>query len=149
MKRAMRTTGILASLALATALTGCIYDPGYYHRGGVVYTDERTVAGAPVNGNAVVDDGDDVAYGYPTYAAPGYYYGSPGYYGYGAWPVYFGLGFGYGWYGGGHHYHGPWRHGGGYYPHGGGWAGHGGGSGHGGHSSGGHSSGGHSGGSHH
>jgi hypothetical protein len=147
MKRAVRTVGILGSLALAMALGGCIYDPAYYHRSGVVYGDGAAVGGAPVNGNVVVDADDDVAY-----AAPGYYYGpgyyGSGYYGYG-WPyVGLGLGFGYGWYGHGG-YHGPWRHGGGYYPHGG-WSGRGGGSGHGSsHSSGSHSSGSHSSGSHH
>lgn len=153
MKRAVRTVGMLGSLALAMALGGCIYDPAYYHRSGVVYSDGMAVGGAPVDGNAVVDADDDVGY---AYAAPGYYYGpgyyGSGYYGYG-WPYVglgLGFGFGYGGYGHGHGgYHGPWRHGGGYYPHGG-WAGRGGGgSGHGSsHSSGSHSSGSHSSGSH-
>lgn len=145
MKRAVRTVGIVGSLVLAMALGGCIYDPAYYHRTGVVYGDGAAVAGGPVNGNAAVDEDDDIAY--PAYSAPGYYYGAgyygPGYYGYG-WPYAsfgLGIGLGYGWYG--HSgYHGPWRHGGGYAH--GGWAGHSSGWSHGGsHSSGSHASRGH------
>ena len=150
MKRAMRGMGIAIVLGLVMTLSGCIYDPGYYQRTGVVYHGDG--GAAPMDGNAAVDYSDDAYDDGGGYAyAPAYYYG-PGYYG--AWPYY---GFGIGFYGSyyccgyhdhyhdhGHdHYHGPWRNG--YYPtpHGG-WASHGSGSyGHGGghSSSGGHSSG--------
>ena len=135
MKRVMRALSIAFALGLVMALSGCIYDPGYYHRGGVVYSDGS--AGPAMNGNAAVDYADDADDDYAY--APGYYY--PGCYS--AWPY---LGLGLGFYGGyyccGHGYRGPWGHG--HYPHGGGWSGHGGGYHGGSHtsSSGGHSNGG-------
>jgi hypothetical protein len=129
MKRVMQGLSMALALGLVMALSGCIYDPGYYHRGGVVYSDGT--AGPAMNGNAAIDYADDADDGYAY--APDYYY--PGYYG--AWP-YWGLGLGFygGYYCCGHGYRGPWGHG--HYPHGGWSGGYHGGS----HSSG--SSGGHS-----
>jgi hypothetical protein len=99
MTRAIKFVGIATLLGAGMALGGCVYDPAYYHRTGVVYSD----------GNAAVDYDDSY------YSAPDYYY-SPGYYGpywgpyYGwGWP-YVSLGFYGSYYGGYHHgYRGPYH----------------------------------------
>ena len=92
---------LLLSILFATVflgLGGCVYDPAYYHRSGVVYDDGTTSYSEPY---------------YDSYYAGGPYYYSPWYYGYG-YPA-FGLGFTYygGYHHGGHHYH----HGGTYHHH--------------------------------
>jgi hypothetical protein len=113
-----RLLGITLALGMLFVLGGCVYDPAYYHRPGVVYDDGSATYSGPADGY----------YDYDDSYAPGYYYGSA--YGpyccYGGWYPWIGVGF----YGGYHHgYHGGGWHGGGSH---GGW--HGGG----GHSSGGH-----------
>lgn len=104
MTRAIKLAGIAAMLGASMALGGCVYDPAYYHRTGVVYSD----------GNAAVDYND----GY--YSAPDYY--GPGYYGSGYYGPYWGPYYGWGWpsvslgfYGGYYGYHHGYR--GPYHPH--------------------------------
>jgi len=105
MKRAIKLVGVAALLGAGIVLSGCVYDPAYYHRTGVVYSD----------GNAAVDH-DDSYYDDRYYYSSGYY--DPAYYGpywgpyYGwGWP-YVSLGFYGTWYGHhGYHGHGP------YHPH--------------------------------
>jgi hypothetical protein len=83
MKRLLCT---IAFAAVFLGLGGCIYDPAYYHRSGVVYDDGYSTYSEPYYGG---------------YYAPGYYY-DPWYGGWG-WP-YFGFSY-FGYYGGGHHHH--------------------------------------------
>jgi len=93
------TSRLLGLLLIASAflgLGGCVYDPAYYHRAGVVYDD---------------DEGGTYAEPYyDSYYAGPYYY-NPWYYGYGWGYPSIGLGFSYygghrGHYHGGHHsYH--------------------------------------------
>lgn len=77
--------------AVFVGLGGCVYDPAYYHRPGVVY-----------------DDGYDSGYStyaepyYGGYYAPGYYY-DPWYYGWGYPAIGFGFSY-YGHYGHNHHH---------------------------------------------
>lgn len=115
--RVMKTSvKIVLTLALAGALGGCVYDPGYVRydgdRGGAYY--------GPAYDSSPY--GDSGYYGYSPGYYGGYGYGYPafgfglGYYGYGrGYSHGYGHGHGYG-YGGGHGYgngHGHWNHGGG------------------------------------
>jgi hypothetical protein len=81
--------GLLLIASLFAGLGGCVYDPAYYHRSGVVYDDERGGYAEPY---------------YDSYYAAGPYYYDPWYYGYG----YPSIGLGFSYYGGhrGGHYHG-------------------------------------------
>jgi hypothetical protein len=101
------------ALGMLFVLGGCVYDPAYYHRPGVVYDD----------GSATYSAGG--YYDYDDGYAPGYYYGAA--YGpwccYGGWYPWVGVGFygsyyhGYhhGWHGGDWHGgHGGWHGGGGH-----------------------------------
>ena len=123
MKRFTGRLPRIALAALALALLGGCYYPGYYARPGVVYDDGRVASGP-----AYSDDGYYASPGYyagPSYYGPSYYYG-PGYYD-PWWPLGVGIGFYGGYYYGGHYGHGG--HGG----HGGGHGGHSGGGSHHGH----------------
>jgi len=80
-----RLLGLLLLAAVLMGVGGCVYDPAYYHHGGVVYDDEVGTYAEPY---------------YDSYYAGPYYY-DPWYYGYGF--PYVGLGFSY--YGGGHHHY--------------------------------------------
>ena len=82
-----RLLGLLLIASVFVGVGGCVYDPAYYHRSGVVYDDER--------------DGYAEPY-YDNYYAGPYYY-EPWYYGWG-YPA-IGLGLGFSYYGGGHHRH--------------------------------------------
>jgi len=109
MKRPIQLLAIASVLGAAACLSGCIYDPAYYHRTGVVYS----------SGNAAVDYDDDynrapAGYYYPSYSYYGPYSGA--YYGYGygwGWPL-VSLGF-YGSYYNHHGYRGGYH--GGHHPH--------------------------------
>lgn len=112
-----RLLGLALAVGMLAMLGGCVYDPAYYHRPGVVYDDGSATYGAPA-GYYDYDDG---------YYAPGYYYGSAygPWYGYGGWYPWVGVGFYGGYYHGYHGYHGGGWHGGGWHGHsgGGGWHG--------------------------
>jgi hypothetical protein len=117
-----RLLGLALAVGMLAMLGGCVYDPAYYHRSGVVYDDGTATYSAPAD-----------AY-YDDYYAPGYYYGSAygPWYG-GGWYPWVGVGF-YGSYHHGYHGyhgHGGW-HGGGNWHGSGGWHGHNGGGSHGG-----------------
>jgi len=88
-----RLLNLILLAAVFFGLGGCVYDPAYYHRSGVVYDDGTAEYSEPY---------------YDSYYRPGPVYYDPWYYGGWGYP-YFGLGFSY--YGGGY------RHGGHHYYH--------------------------------
>jgi len=92
-----RLLNLILFATVFLGLGGCIYDPGYYHRSGVVYDDGTSSYSEPY---------DDGYYAAGPYYAGGPYYYDPWYYGGWGYP-YIGLGFSYygGYRHGGHHYH--------------------------------------------